>query len=104
MLTSRPCALCLLCPCVPFFLCAETEAPGYGQTLRLSQLDHLFEHQTVRAQVPDRPRCSSQGVVFGCSIEYAPLTPPYLLVFLTGAFLAIPPCDMFDMRGSLKGK
>jgi hypothetical protein len=74
--------------------------PWYGQTIQLSQPDHLFEHRIVRAQVSDCPRCSSQGVMLGCSIEPAPQAPPDLLVFLSGAFRASPPCDIFDVRGS----
>jgi hypothetical protein len=85
-LTSRPCALCMLCPYVPFFVCVEADAPSYGRTVRLSQPDHLFEHRTVHAQVSNCLWCSSQGALLGYPIEPAPQS------------LWI--CYIFDARGS----
>jgi hypothetical protein len=79
-LTSQQCALYVFCPCVPFLLYVEADAFGHGRTIRLSQPNHLLENQTVRAQVSDRPRCSSKGALFSCSIETA-LGATDLLVF-----------------------
>jgi hypothetical protein len=91
-LTSRPCVLYLLCPCVPFFLCVEADTPGFGRAIWFSQPDRLLEHRTVRdARV--REPCSAAQLSL-------PPAPPNLLVFLFEAFRAIPHCDIFDVRGS----
>jgi hypothetical protein len=80
-------------------LCVEADAYGHGRTVRLSQSDRPHEHRTVRIQVSDSLRCSSQGVLLGCLVELAPV-PPDLLVFLSRAFRTIPSSDIFDMRRS----
>jgi hypothetical protein len=85
-LTSQPCALCVLYPYVPFFVCVEVDTPSYGRTVRLSQPDHLFEHRTVHAQVSNCPWCLSQGALLGFPIEPAPQS--------------LWTCDIFDTRGS----
>jgi hypothetical protein len=54
-LTTRPCVLCVFCPCVSLFACVEDDASDHGRTVRLSQPDHLFERRIVRVHVPDRP-------------------------------------------------
>jgi hypothetical protein len=58
-MANRPCALQVICLASPL-LCVVTDTSGYGQTVWLGRPDRRYEHQTVRAQVLDSLRCSSQ--------------------------------------------
>jgi hypothetical protein len=79
-----------------FLLCVEVDAYGHGRTVRLSQLDHPYEHRIVRAQVPDSLQCSSQGVLLGCLVE--PASSAFGLVSISVRNLQkISSCDIFDV-------
>jgi hypothetical protein len=99
-LTSWPCVLYVLCSYISFFaLCGGRRLWPWA--------DCPTESIEPFAWAPDGPRLGLKLSVMLNLGSHArllnwvcPPAPLDMLVFLSGAFRAIPPCDMFDVRGS----
>jgi hypothetical protein len=86
-------------PASPYFLCLEAGASVHGG------LPGLVGRTVCMSIRPSACRCwtvrDARGRDLCCTARLSlPPAPPDLLVFLSEAFRAIPPCDIFDVRGS----